>query len=302
MKYLNILDSAPGKLEIITLSKFTTWQIGGEVVSITVFSIAELAESVLFLEKNSIPWQVLGRGSNTLAPSKGWTGVVVRLSGELAEFSFNGEFLHAGGGAHLPSMAASACSRGLSGLVFAVGIPGTCGGAVFMNAGAYGSSISNFVHKITVVHIDGNIEYLSSKDCGFGYRFSNFQKSGSIIAEVTLKLFEGLSSKEELRRDARSILQKRRDSFPLHSPNAGSVFRRPHNGPPPGKLIEDCGLKGVKIGGAMVSFTHANFIENIGKATSEDVIDLIELVIKQVKKISGITLKTEVRVLGAKNE
>ncbi len=298
MKYSHILDSAPGKLEIITLSEFTTWQIGGEVVSITVFSLSELAETVLFLKSNSIPWQVLGKGSNTLAPTEGWSGVVVILSGELAEFSFNGKFLRAGGGAHLPAMAASACSHGLSGLVFAVGIPGTSGGAVFMNAGAYGSSISDFVHKITAVHSDGNIEYLSSKDCGFGYRFSNFQKNGSIVAEVTLELLEGISSKEELQRDARRILQKRRDSFPLYAPNAGSVFRRPDNGPPPGKLIEDCGLKGVKIGGAMVSFTHANFIENTGGATCEDVLDLIQLVIGKVKEISGITLRTEVRVLG----
>ena len=299
MRCIDILDAAPGKLKIITLSEFTTWQIGGEVVSITALSLDELVEIVLFLEKNSIPWQILGKGSNTLAPSLGWSGVVVRLSGELAQFSFNGEFLHAGGGAHLPSMAASACSHGLSGLVFAVGIPGTSGGAVFMNAGAYGSSISDFVHKITVVHIDGNIEYLSSNDCGFGYRFSNFQKNRSVVAEVTLKLLDGISSKEKLRRDARAILQKRRDSFPLHAPNAGSVFRRPVNGPPPGKLIEDCELKGVKIGGAMVSFTHANFIENTGSATSKDVIDLIKLVINRVREVSGITLRTEVRLLGA---
>ncbi len=298
MIYDKAIDASPERFKVIQLSDFTTWGIGGPTASVEVNSSEELVETVELLFKNSTPWVILGRGSNTLAPTDGWHGVAIFLKGALAEFSFNGSVLAAGAGAHLPSVAGAACTRGLSGLVFAVGIPGTVGGALFMNAGAYGSSISEFVEEVRVLRPDGSIEYLTAEGCGFGYRSSLFQKNGSIILSAVLKLSEGIQSSGELRLEAREILQMRRKKFPLHAPNAGSVFCRPDNGPPPGKLIEDCGLKGYRLGGAMVSTIHANFIENIGSATSSDVMNLIEHVIERVRQASGITLKREIRQLG----
>lgn len=292
------IKAAPDRFHVIELAEYTTWGIGGPTAAVTVNTAEDLVRSVNILSESSLPWVILGRGSNTLAPTEGWHGVVILLKGELAEFSFDGSLLTAGGGAHLPSISGAACSRGLAGLVFAVGIPGTVGGAVFMNAGAYGFSISELLEEVTVLHPRGSIEYLTAEDCGFGYRSSRFQRDDSIVLNVALRLSERAAGAGELRREAREVLQLRRQKFPLHAPNAGSVFRRPNNGPPPGKLIEDCGLKGYRLGGAMVSAVHANFIENTGGATSSDVMQLIELVIERVRKASGIILKREIRKLG----
>ena len=292
------INIAPDKFHVIELAEYTTWGIGGPTAAVTVNTEEELETTINFLSKHSLPWAILGSGSNTLAPSEGWHGVVVLMKGKLAEFSFNGPVLNAGGGAHLPSMAGAACSKGLAGLVFAVGIPGTAGGAVFMNAGAYGSCISELVDKVRVLHPGGSIDYLTREDCGFGYRSSRFQKDNSIVLGVSLRLSDKTGNSRELRSQAREILQLRRQKFPLYAPNAGSVFRRPDDGPPPGKLIEDCGLKGHRLGGAMVSPVHANFIENSGGATSSDVMKLIEFVISRVREASGITLRREIRQLG----
>ncbi|MCK5131263.1 MAG: UDP-N-acetylmuramate dehydrogenase [Candidatus Sabulitectum sp.] len=292
------IKAAPDRFHVIELSEYTTWEIGGPSAAVMVNTARELTDTVKFISENSLPWVILGKGSNTLAPTEGWHGVVVLLRGELSDFSFKGSLLTAGGGAHLPSISGAACSKGLAGLVFAVGIPGTVGGAIFMNAGAYGRSISELVEEVSVLHPCGSIEYLTAEDCGFGYRSSRFQKDDSIVLNVVLRLSEKAGSSGELRREARGVLQLRRQKFPLHAPNAGSVFRRPDNGPPPGKLIEDCGLKGYRLGGAMVSAVHANFIENTGGATSSDVMQLIEFVVERVRKISGITLKREIRKLG----
>jgi len=292
------LNTAPDKFSVIQLSRYTTWEIGGPSAAVFVNTVEELAETVKYVSGNSLPWVILGKGSNTLAPTEGWHGVVILFGGKLAKFSFSGNLLTAGGGAHLPSMSGAACSQGLAGLVFAAGIPGTIGGAVFMNAGAYGSSISELVKEVRVLHPGGSIEYLTAEDCGFGYRSSRFQKEDLIILNVVLRLSERTGDSSGLRGEAREILQLRRRKFPLHAPNAGSVFRRPDDGSPPGKLIEDCGLKGYRLGGAMVSPVHANFIENTGNATSSDVMRLIELVADRVRQSSGITLKREIRKLG----
>ncbi len=292
---------APERFRVIKLAEYTTWGIGGPAASVMANTMEELYDTIGFLSDNSLPWVVIGRGSNLLAATEGWHGVIVLLRGKLAEFSFNGPLLTAGGGAHLPSMAAASCSRGLAGLSFAVGIPGTAGGAVFMNAGAYGSSLSELVKEVTVLHPPDSIEYLTAEDCGFGYRTSRFQKNDSIVTSVVLKLSDNMENRVDLRRKAREILSLRREKFPLEVPNAGSVFRRPEEGPPPGKLIEDCGLKGMRIGGAVVSTVHANFIENAGGATSSDIMQLIELVILRVRQATGITLKREIRQLGELN-
>jgi len=298
MIFDHALKAAPDLFKVIKLSDFTTWGIGGYTASCIAASERELEDVLGLLREQSLPWVILGKGSNTLAPSAGWHGVVVFLKGKFTEFSFKGNTVTAGGGAHLPSVSGAACSTGLSGLVFAVGIPGTVGGAVFMNAGAYGSSVSELVEEIRVLNPDGTIEYLTAEECGFGYRTSFFQQSDTVVLGAKLQLSAAAGNRGELRREAREILRLRRRKFPLGVPNAGSVFRRPDNGPPPGKLIENCGLKGYRTGGAVVSRVHANFIENAGGATSSDVMRLIEHITEKVRETTGIVLQREIRQLG----
>lgn len=284
---------------IIQLSRFTTWGIGGPSRAVFPGNDEELADAVRHLERASIPWTVLGRGSNTLAPSEGWDGVVILLSGEYQRFHFRGASLTAGGGAPVPSMAGAACSLGLDGLVFAVGIPGSAGGAVYMNAGAYGSSISDVIREVTFLSESGDLQTLAMEECGFAYRTSRFQGNAPVvITQVVMDLTRCPGGPGILRERASEVLALRRAKFPLGMPNAGSVFKRPVDGPPPGKLIEECGLKGLSVGGAMVSHIHANFIENRGGATSGDVMRLMELVHGRVLERSGFDLRREVELLG----
>jgi UDP-N-acetylmuramate dehydrogenase len=284
----------------VMLRDLTTWRIGGPSAMLDLPAVQTACDAVGFLDELGASRFVLGRGSNLLASDAGFDGVLLRLCSELQTVAWKreaGRFeVHAGGGASLPRLSGVACMKGASGLTFAVGIPGTLGGAVCMNAGAYGSCVGNFVSEVEVVAPGGRKEILSSTDCDFGYRRSRFQGSGSVIASAALLLPEGAPA--ALRRDARDILEKRRKAFPLHRPNAGSVFRRPKDGPAPGFLIEKAGLKGTRVGGAAVSDIHANFIVNCGNATSSDVAGLIRIVKDAVLKEFGISLLEEIVYLG----
>ena len=291
-------SALPGVFREISLARYTTWGVGGLCTAAFARSPEELQEAIGFIREENIKWTILGRGSNTLAPSEGWDGIAVILTGEFTGYRFRENLLHAGAGAPLPSMAGAACSGGLSGLAFAVGIPGSLGGALFMNAGAYGSSMSDVVKEITVLSEAGVYESFSSEQSRFGYRSSAFQTCRCVITGAVLELTAIPGGVEELKAEARGILSMRREKFPLNMPNAGSVFKRPENGPPPGKLIEECGLKGHRTGGARVSPVHANFIENTGGATSCDILKLITLVQDRVEAQSGIRLVKEIEVLG----
>jgi len=278
----------------------TTWQVGGAAVSITAASSGMLADILGLLSREEIPWFVLGQGSNLLASDSGCDEIIIRLSGNLAKCKWssteNGWTLACGAGVHLPSLSGAACSRGAAGLEFAIGIPGTVGGAVFMNAGAYGNSISDLLRSVSVLDSSGSVDIIDIDKCGFGYRSSRFQDERNIVTEVTLSL--GAGNPAVLRSEGKRVLELRRRKFPLQYPNAGSVFRKPVEGIPPGKLIEDAGLKGTRAGGAMVSDKHANFIINTGDAASADIEELIEIVRKRVLSFSGIQLKEEIRYLG----
>lgn len=291
------LSSLKGTFSQVELSGYTTWRIGGPALAVFPGNLEELEEAFEYILWKKMPWTVLGRGSNTLAPSSGWEGAVIILSGGFLRWSISEESIAAGGGASLPSTAGSACSAGLDGLTFAVGIPGTAGGAVFMNAGAYGSCMSDVVRSIEVFSPEEGREEIQAEDCGFGYRRSSLQGSGRIITGVRIKLARS-GDPADLRRHAVEVLDLRRRKFPLRSPNAGSVFKRPAEGLPPGKLIEDCGLKGCRIGAAEVSRVHANFIVNLGGATSDDVARLMDHVRESVLRTTGIELHREVRMLG----
>lgn len=295
-------ENCPGAAAQVRLSQLTTWRTGGPAVSVQARSEEMLAGLLELAWKQGIKWYVLGLGSNVLADDRGCDALVIRLEGQLRRnrWSRNGGnwTLRSGGGVHLPSMSGSACTRGASGLEFAVGIPGTVGGAVFMNAGAYGSRISQLLVRLTALDRKGVRHIIEGKDCRFGYRYSRFQEEDRIITGAEFRL--GREDPGLLRKEARRILQVRREKFPLEYPNAGSVFRKPPEGIPPGKLIEEAGLKGMSAGGAMVSPKHANFIINTGTATSKDIAELVNRVREAVLTRTGITLKEEIRYLGPK--
>ncbi|NOQ23028.1 MAG: UDP-N-acetylmuramate dehydrogenase [Candidatus Aegiribacteria sp.] len=293
----------PGDVEILQLRDLTTWQTGGPAVSATVTSSVMLADLLGLTAREGIPWFILGQGSNILASDEGCREVVIRLSGSMALTAWHrfesGWNLVIGGGVHLPSLSGAACSRGASGLEFAIGIPGTVGGAVFMNAGAYGNSVADSLKSVTVLDYRGSANTIVGEECCFGYRFSRFQKERTVITGVELSL--GIDDPAVLRSEGKRILELRRKKFPLQYPNAGSVFRKPDEGIAPGKLIEDAGLKGRTVGGARVSRKHANFIINTGKATSEDIMELIDIVRESVLACSGMLLKEEIRYLGRRD-
>lgn len=290
------MNAFPDRCRIMPLSDLTTWRIGGPCAVLAPHCLSELTAMMGWVEDTGTAWSMIGRGSNLLAPSRGWDGVVVSLQGDFRYFETRGGAVTAGGGVPLPALAGAACSMGLSGLVFAVGIPGTVGGAVFMNAGAYGESMMNVVRGVHVVFPGGETRHLGREECGFGYRTSSFQTRPGAVFSVDLELFPG--DRGELRKRARETLGKRRASFPITVPNAGSVFRRPEDGPPPGMLLEQCGMKGFAVGGARFSPVHANFIENTGNACSEDILALVRAAKRMVLERTGILLQEEIRVIG----
>lgn len=285
------------------LSELTTWRTGGPAVSVTVTSTGMLADLLALTFKEGISWFILGQGSNVLASDAGCGEVIIRLFGDMSKIRWrpleSGWVLKSGGGVHLPSLSGAACSRGAAGLEFAIGIPGTVGGAVFMNAGAYGNSISDCLKSVSVLDFRGSENIIDRDECCFGYRFSRFQDEKTVITGVEMLL--GVDDPGVLRSEGKRILDLRRKKFPLQHPNAGSVFKKPEEGIPPGKLIEDAGLKGKTAGGAMVSEKHANFIINTGDATSADIAELIDTVREVVFEKSGILLKEEIRYLGRRN-
>lgn len=290
------LNAFPDLGRVELLANLTTWRVGGPCAVLSPRCRDELSDVMKWVEDSGTPWSIIGRGSNLLAPSRGWDGVVISMQGEFRTFRFRGETVIAGGGVPLPALAGAACSMGLSGLVFAVGIPGTAGGAVFMNAGAYGESMMDVVRGVEVIYPGGETRCLSSRECGFGYRRSSFQTVPGAVCTVVLELSPG--DRLELRESARETLGKRRASFPIKVPNAGSVFRRPNEGPPPGMLLEESGMKGFAVGGARFSPVHANFIENTGNASSEDILALVNVAKQRVQERTGILLHEEIRVLG----
>lgn len=288
----------PGRVEEVRLGELTTFRVGGAATVVTLSNPGEVEEVLRICSEFGLAWYVLGRGSNVLVPDSGIDGVVVRLGGRLASRNFTGTGIEAGAGASLPPLCGAACMSGLSGLSFAVGIPGTVGGAIVMNAGAYGRSISDVVERVRCFD-GGALEWLElgAEECLFGYRSSLFRdRRELLITGAVLELPR--SDPERLVSEARKYLGERRKRFPLSLPNCGSVFKRPVGNTPPGRLIEDAGLKGTRIGGAMVSDVHANFIVNLGDATSGDIRELMELVKNTVLERTGVLLEEEVELIG----
>lgn len=278
------------------MKKHTNWEIGGPAdLLIQPRSIEALQTTLNILRSEGINWLVIGRGSNVLVRDGGIRGAVIKLGDDFDTMRFEGERIVAGGGYSFIKMAIQAGKKGLSGLEFASGIPGTVGGAVYMNAGAHGSDVSKVLEYATILWEDGTIEQLDNQQLQFSYRTSILQKRKGIVLEASFRLQQG-DAKEISQRIA-AYRERRLTTQPYTQPCAGSVFRNPE-GDHAGRLIESLGLKGMQIGNAMISPVHSNFIVNLGNAKATDVLQLIEFVQKEVKDHYGIDLETEVLVMG----
>ncbi len=282
-------------LKNVLLLGYTTFKIGGKAkIMVTIKTIEGFICVMDYIQNKKLKYFILGEGSNLLISDKGYDGVVIRLKGDLARISQTPDGIEVGAGVRLTSAYVSARDLGLSGLEVLGTIPGSIGGAVYMNAGAYDTSISDIVSYV-VAYIDGKIKYYTPSECDFGYRSSVFQKNNAIILRVGLKL----TSKDpnDIQTKYLETLKRKRLSQPLSYPSAGSIFKR-IDGLSVSKMLDDMGIKGFKEGGAMVSTQHANFIVNDGNAKAQDVYLLIHKVKKMFKDTYGIDLQIEIQFLG----
>lgn len=278
------------------LKAHTTFRIGGVArFVVTPNNIETLAETIRLCNREQVPYYVIGNGSNLLVSDTGYQGVIIRLYRTLDYICVEGEQLIAGAGALLVSVCRRAMHEGLTGMEFASGIPGTIGGALVMNAGAYGGEMKDIVREVTIMSPQGEVRKLTGEEMNFGYRRSIASEQGLIILEARLKLETGV--KEEIESKMRELSITRKEKQPLEYPSAGSTFKRPE-GYFAGKLIDDAGLRGYQVGGARVSDKHCGFVINTGDATAADVIQLIQDVRNKVKLQAGVTLEPEVKLLG----
>lgn len=274
----------------------TTFRIGGPAeVFIMPENPEEVAEILQICREEKLPYFILGNGSNLLVSDKGYKGVVIQLDRNFGEIRVEGTEIHASAGALLSTIAAAARRAALTGFEFAGGIPGTLGGAVVMNAGAYGGELKNVLRRATVMDQDGKIFEVPAEKLEMGYRTSIIKNAGYIVLGAVLALENG--EPEEIKAVTRKLSEQRISKQPLEYPSAGSTFKRPE-GYFAGKLIMDSGLRGYRIGGAQVSEKHCGFVINAGDATAEDVCKLMKYVTETVYAKFGVTLEPEVKFLG----
>nr|WP_200800516.1 UDP-N-acetylmuramate dehydrogenase [Proteiniborus sp. DW1] len=279
-----------------SMSKHTSFKIGGPVdVFVMPGTIEELARSIKLCKNEGLKYFVMGNGSNLVIRDKGLRGVVIKISEKMSNIKVEGTRITAEAGALLSVVSKVALRNSLSGLEFASGIPGSLGGAIAMNAGAYGGEMKDVVTKVLCLDTDGIFIEYENKDMNFGYRQSRVQSENLIVVQVEMELKEG--KYENIKAHMDELTEKRTSKQPLNLPSAGSVFRRPE-GHFAGKLIEDAGLKGLRLGDAQVSEKHSGFIVNVGNATSDDVVNLIKVVQKTVSDKFGVELETEVKIMG----
>jgi len=279
------------------MSRHTTFRIGGPAdLYVTVSTPEQLVDVRRLAADNGVPVMLVGNGSNLLVRDEGFRGIVVRLDDEFCTVEYIGnDTIRAGAGASLSNLCLTALEHSLTGMEFAWGIPGTVGGAVFMNAGAYGGEMKDVITEVEYINAEGYIDTLTNEQCGFEYRGSIFQQSDCVVTSVTVKLKDG--NADEIKAVMDDILGRRKAKQPLDMPSAGSTFKRPE-GHFAGGLIEQCQLKGYTIGGAQVSEKHAGFIVNKGGATCKNVLDLISYIQQTVREQTGVDLECEVRAIG----
>jgi UDP-N-acetylmuramate dehydrogenase len=278
------------------MKKHTSFKTGGKAdLLIEPGNVSEMRQLIKYILKENLPYIIIGQGSNIIVSDKGIREVVIKVGRRLSRCRAEGEILEAEAGALLADVSREAQENGLSGLEFACGIPGSIGGGVFMNAGAYGGEIKDVLQEIKVLTRDGEFLNRQADELDLGYRRSVMQRNGDIILSAVFKLTRG--DKEEIKKTMDELNSKREHNQPLEFPSAGSIFKRPP-GYYTGKLIEESNLKGFKIGGAQVSPKHAGFIVNTGNATTGDIIELIKHIQREVKRHFAVDLETEVRFIG----
>lgn len=278
------------------MKKHTTFRIGGPAdYYICPHTPEEIREVISVCREEQIPWFIIGNGSNLLVSDSGYRGAVIQIYKNLNAVECRDNIIHAQAGALLSQIAAQALRCSLAGFEFASGIPGTLGGAVTMNAGAYGGEMKDVIKSATVLTEDGQILTLPVEELKLGYRTSIIKSESYIVLEAEIELEAG--DQTQICAHMEELSEKRRSKQPLEYPSAGSTFKRPE-GYFAGKLIMDAGLRGFRVGGAQVSEKHCGFVINTGNATAADVIGLIHEVQKKVEEQFGVKLEPEVRFLG----
>lgn len=280
----------------VSMKNYTSFKVGGPAeLFLSPEDVGQTAKLVRFCEKEEIPVFVLGKGSNLLVSDRGIKGAVIYTGKQCGISLVDENTVRAQSGASLAQLCTFALENSLSGLEFAYGIPGTVGGAVFMNAGAYGGEMKDVLLNSEYVSTDGTSGELDNEAMELSYRHSAYENSNLVITAASVRLAP--ADRNEIKSTMNDILTRRKEKQPLEYPSAGSTFKRPE-GNFAGALIEQCGLKGVSVGGAQVSEKHAGFIINRGGATAADILSLIKHVQARVKAQTGVSLETEIRLIG----
>ncbi|MDD6038501.1 MAG: UDP-N-acetylmuramate dehydrogenase [bacterium] len=277
------------------MKKHTTFRVGGCADYFVMPHLAEVQAVVALCREYEVPFTIIGNGSNLLVSDAGLRGVVLQIGKAMSEITVEGNVVRAQAGAMLSETGNRAAKAQLTGMEFAAGIPGSIGGAVVMNAGAYGGEMKDILTSVIVLTADGNLEKRSADELELSYRHSKLMADGSIVLEASLQLEKG--DPQAIRSYMDELRAKRIEKQPLEYPSAGSTFKRPE-GYFAGKLIQDANLSGYSVGGAQVSTKHCGFVINRGDASASDIMTLIKDVQKKVFERNGVWLETEVRLLG----
>ena len=273
----------------------TTFRVGGPADVLVTPDTESLPEVIGLCKKHNLPYYVIGNGSNLLVGDKGIRGVVIAMTNRMGEILCDGEVITAGAGATLAQIASLAAGKGLTGFEFAAGIPGTLGGAVVMNAGAYGGEMKDVITSAVVLDKEGNLKELPVDELDLSYRHSCIPEKEYVVLRVTMKLQRG--EEEAIRAKMAELREQRVTKQPLEYPSAGSTFKRPE-GYFAGKLIMDAGLRGYQVGGAQVAEKHCGFVINKNNATAADIVQLMQDVSAKVKEQFGVSLEPEVKMIG----
>ena len=295
--YKQLIESGIDEKNILLdepMSLHTSFKTGGKAdLFVKAYLVEEIKSVLTIASKNNIPIFVLGNGTNLLVRDEGFRGIVLQV--RIENIEIDGLNVIVGAGVKNAVLSKKLIDNSLTGFEFASGIPGTIGGAIKMNAGAYGGEIKDIVSEVTYLDYEGNIHTINNSECEFEYRHSRFFRDKAIILQVKLRLENG--NKSEIENKVKELLDQRKEKQPLEYPNAGSTFKR-GDGFITAKLIDECGLKGYSIGGAEVSEKHAGFIVNKNNATTKDILELIELVKTKVKEKTGNNIELEVEIIG----
>ncbi|MCR5149509.1 MAG: UDP-N-acetylmuramate dehydrogenase [Eubacterium sp.] len=278
-----------------SMSKHTTFRTGGNAAKFVIpESVEELKAVIRKCKEDNEKYLVIGNGSNLLVSDRGFDGTVIQIADKLGRITVNAEEIYAEAGAMLSSVARVARDNSLTGMEFASGIPGSAGGAAYMNAGAYGGEMKDIITYVDVI-VNNELKRMTCEEMKFGYRHSAAMEQDMIVTGISIKLRYG--DKDKITAEMSELSKKRVEKQPLEYPSAGSTFKRP-TGYFAGKLIEDTGLRGYRVGDAMVSDKHCGFVVNVGNATSDDIYQLICDVKEKVYAKFGVELEPEVRLIG----